>query len=60
MCPGRKASWELIVNTCKLCEQLNRCDEGKSFLKLDHKFRWSRLVDCELEELTTGVTTFES
>jgi len=52
MCPGRKASWDLIVNTCKNCDKLKNCDDGKLFLKLEHRFKWNQVTDCEIIKLT--------
>jgi len=51
MCPGRKASWDLIVDTCKDCDKLKNCDDGKLFLKLEHKFKWSEVTDLTIKNL---------
>lgn len=52
MCPGRKASWNLIVNTCKNCEDIRLCDEGQMFLKVEHRFKYFEMIDRELKDLS--------
>ena len=51
MCPGKKASWDLIVSTCKQCDKLQECYEGQLFLKLEHRIKWNEVTDCEIKDL---------
>ena len=52
MCPGRKASWDLIINTCKQCDKLQECYEGQLFLKTETRIKWNEVTDYKIKEIT--------